>query len=60
MNGGKETLKGRIYATQTSTSPSFSELVFSDPEKKRDTQRRGTRVSQISISQLTSAINCSN
>jgi len=39
MNGGKETLKGSIYATQTSTSPSFSELVF--PTRKRREIRSG-------------------
>ena len=35
-------------------------ISISDPEKKRDTQRRGMRVTQISMSQLTSAINCSD
>jgi hypothetical protein len=43
-----------------SISPSFFELVHLNSEKKRDTQRRGMHVTQISISQLTSVINCSD
>jgi len=49
MSGGKEPLKGSIYATQTSTSPSFFELVF-PTRKRREIRSGGARHSNIYIS----------
>jgi len=53
MNSGKETLKGSIYAMQTSRSPSFFELVLLT-RKRRELHSGGVRASlkYLYLSQL--------